>query len=283
VYGIVTQSGGYIDVDSEAGAGTTFKIYLPRTAEATPPPQHQQHGDTPPAHGEETILLVEDEPGVRSLACEILRKNGYNVLEAGDGEQALELAQNHGGAIDLLVSDVVMPRLGGGQLAKKLAPLYPDMKVLFLSGYTDSSLVHHGVVSKEVECLTKPYSAEALACKVREILDRHATQSGRERRTNQRRTPRKAVKVQCLKGTHGLGSNLAMELQDLSVGGAAVVLKSPLEKGQEVEFVIIAPGHPAEIKRLAEVAWLQPGDKKGYRVGLKFRRRLNFAQVMALT
>jgi hypothetical protein len=137
-------------------------------------------------------------------------------------------------------------------------------------------------MAREVDCLAKPYSPEALAQKVREVLDRKG-QSGRERRINQRRAPRKTVKVQCLKGAHGLGANLAIELQDLSVGGAAVVVKSPLEKGQEVEVVINAPGQPAPIKRLAEVAWVQPGDKKGHRVGLKFQRRLNFSQVMALT
>jgi CheY-like chemotaxis protein len=281
VYGIVTQSGGHIEVHSQPAAGTLFKVYLPRTQEMATKTEPQLD-ETPSLDGDETILLVEDEDGVRSLACETLRKNGYHVLVAGNGEEALELARQHGGAIDLLVSDVVMPKIGGGQLAKQLARQQPDMRILFVSGYTDSSLVHHGVMTGEVDCLTKPYSPDVLARKVREVLDRGESKSGRERRNNQRRKPRKTVQVQCLKGTHGLGSNLALELQDLSVGGAAVVLKSRLEKGQEVEVVIQAPSQPNAIKCLAEVAWLQT-DQQNYRVGLRFRRRLNFSQVMALT
>ncbi len=170
VYGIVKQSGGYITVYSEVGCGTTFKIYLPRiTGEA---PRAAKPAAAPPPTGSETILLVEDEEAVRAFTRSVLESQGYTVLEARDGAEALRLAQDHPGEIHLLVTDVVMPGLSGRALAERLAPARPTMNVLYLSGYTDNAIVHHGVLDDDIAFLQKPFTRDALARKVRAILDR---------------------------------------------------------------------------------------------------------------
>ncbi len=171
VYGIVKQSEGEIWVYSEPGHGTTFKIYLPRVEEeATALPHGDDKGPLP--RGSETILLVEDEPSVRGLAVQILRENGYRLLEAANGNEALRMAQEYAGEIHLLLTDVVMPQMGGKELANRLKTLRPGMKVLFTSGYTDDAIVHHGVLNSGIDFLQKPFSPETLAQKVREILDK---------------------------------------------------------------------------------------------------------------
>jgi CheY-like chemotaxis protein len=170
VYGIVKQSGGHIAVYSEVGRGTTFKIYLPRVAEVTRARKSDSvHGAAP--RGTETLLLVEDEEGVRTLAAYVLRDCGYEVLEARHGEEALRVAANHDGPIGLLVTDVVMPHLGGRELAERLKACRPETRVLFLSGYTDDAIVRHGILEAEVAFLQKPFTTTALARKVREVLD----------------------------------------------------------------------------------------------------------------
>jgi two-component system cell cycle sensor histidine kinase/response regulator CckA len=170
VFGIVKQTGGHVLVESEPNRGTTFKIYLPRTdraadADVSPPA-------TTVAGGSETILLVEDEDKVRAVACAILRRKGYRVLEAANGGEAYLVATDFPEKIHLLVTDVVMPRMSGRKLVEHLGPRRPDMKVLFASGYTDDAIVHHGVLDAGVPFLQKPFTPDGLLRKVREVLDR---------------------------------------------------------------------------------------------------------------
>jgi CheY-like chemotaxis protein len=168
VYGIVKQSGGSVWVDSKLGHGTTFKIYLPPVegiAElAAAEPQHAPIGS-------ETILLVEDEDGVRALAQKCLERSGYQVLTARHGLEALDVAEGHANPIHLLLTDIVMPHMGGRKLAERLAPQRREMQVLFTSGYTDDAIVHHGVLEPGTELLQKPFTPDALLRRVRAVLD----------------------------------------------------------------------------------------------------------------
>jgi two-component system cell cycle sensor histidine kinase/response regulator CckA len=170
-YGIIKQHGGYIALYSEVGLGSSFKIYLPLiTEQASAAPQPEDPGAAP--HGTETILLAEDELAVRMLACRVLREQGYTVIEAANGDEALQIAHARGGlTIDLLLTDIVMPKMGGPALAEELTALYPAIKVLFISGYTDSAIVHQGWLAPGVEFLQKPFSPADLARKLREVLD----------------------------------------------------------------------------------------------------------------
>jgi len=170
VYGVVKQSDGYIWVYSEPGQGTTFKIYLPLATDAVESSKPQ--AATPaPVRGSETILLVEDEESVRNLVADFLRTTGHTVLEAGEGEEAIRVASAKTHKIDLLISDVVMPKLSGRELWNDLRKRLPDLKVLFISGYTDDSIVRHGVIDGDVAFLQKPFTMRALAAKIREVLD----------------------------------------------------------------------------------------------------------------
>jgi two-component system cell cycle sensor histidine kinase/response regulator CckA len=171
VYGIIKQSGGYIFAYSEVGRGTTFKIYLPQLLDA------QGEEASSPAHpsnaghhqGTETLLVVEDEESVRELLRESLEAKGYKVVAASRGDEALSLANNH--QIDLMLTDVVMPGMSGKELAKKILELHPEVKVLFLSGYTEDAIVHQGVLDAGTAFLQKPFTLDALGCKVREVLE----------------------------------------------------------------------------------------------------------------
>jgi len=169
-YGIVKQHRGNIWVYSEVGRGTTFKVYLPRVEADYDEQVHRADADVLP-RGTETVLLVEDEATVRALAVRVLREQGYTTLEAADGAEALRLSQEYAGPIDLLLTDVVMPRMGGKLLAEHLAASRSGMKVLFTSGYTDNAIVHHGRLDSGVTLLQKPFSPTALLRKVREVLD----------------------------------------------------------------------------------------------------------------
>ncbi len=170
VYGIIKQSSGYIWVYSEVGRGTTFKIYLPRVLEQVEHLGARKPLEAP-ARGSETVLLVEDEVSLRELAVITLQKNGYTVLEAKDATDALRIARDHPGQIHLLLTDVVMPEVSGRQLVERLAPLRPQMKVLYMSGYTDDAIVHHGVLEPGTAFLQKPFTAVEMARKVREVLE----------------------------------------------------------------------------------------------------------------
>jgi len=170
-YGAVRQAGGSIEVDSEVGKGTTFRIYLPRVEEeAAKPVEDDLPRDLPV--GSDTVLLVEDEDVVRVLCVQVLEQLGYKVLQAGNGAEAIALAQGYGDRIHLLLTDVVMPGMSGNILATQLVLHHPEMKVLFMSGYTDDAIGHHGVLDEGVSFIGKPYSPERLARKVREVLDK---------------------------------------------------------------------------------------------------------------
>ncbi|MCE9565775.1 MAG: PAS domain-containing protein [Planctomycetes bacterium] len=170
VYGIVAQSGGHVGVYSEVGAGTTFKVYLPRTEHASGVTKSHSALRVPP-RGTETVLVVEDDAAVRTLTRHILGRAGYAVLEAAGGNEALRVAADHPGTIHLLVTDVVMPGLGGPAAAELLAERRPGLRVLFVSGYTDDAVVRHGILHDKVNFLQKPFAPTALAWKVREVLD----------------------------------------------------------------------------------------------------------------
>ncbi len=169
VYGIVRQSGGYIWVYSEVGKGTTFKIYFPQ-AEGSAPFDSAGAGSGKVPPGSETILLVEDEELLRTPIREILERQGYSVLEASNGEEALGVARQYPGPINLLLSDIVMPGMNGRDLAGQLSRIRPDLKVLFMSGYTHNAIVHHGVLEEGLAFLEKPFTPEALAVKIRQVL-----------------------------------------------------------------------------------------------------------------
>jgi CheY-like chemotaxis protein len=196
VYGIVEQSGGSVTVETAVGRGTTFRIYLPQVEASAPAaPPAARPAPAPPARVQpepvraaaaplepaivsevvpqraETILLVEDALRVRAVVREILEMNGYNILEARHGVEALEISERHRGPIHLMVTDVVMPQMSGRELAQRLQPVRPDMKVLYMSGYTDDAIVRHGVLGAGIAFLSKPFTPDALALKVREVLD----------------------------------------------------------------------------------------------------------------
>jgi len=171
VYGIVKQSGGDIRLDSEVGAGTTFTIYLPRVAEVVSPPDPAASPTATVPRGDETVLLVEDEPEVRDLAREILEGSGYTVLQACDAQDAVFMAERHTGPIDLLLTDVIMPRESGRALVERLRPLRPEMQVLYMSGYTNEAIVRHGVLDPDTQFIQKPFSPAGLGHKVRAAID----------------------------------------------------------------------------------------------------------------
>lgn len=176
VYGIVMQSGGNICVHSEPGLGTTFEIFLPRVDESVEELRKTVTRTDPP-HGSETILLVEDEEDVRRFVAQVLRKQGYTVLETSCGKDALELTKNYKEPIHMILTDVVMPGMSGRQLTDQLLPFHPKTKVLYMSGYTNNEIIHHGVLNGGTHYIQKPFTIGGLAKQMREVLEnnsRHA-------------------------------------------------------------------------------------------------------------
>ena len=170
VYGIVKQSGGYIWVYSEPEQGTTFKIYLPRVCQ----PAEQPSAEKPllgELRGTETILLVEDDPQLRQLSSSVLDHCGYRVLKASTPEEGIAICESNHRDIQLLLTDVVMPRMNGRQLAERIQKVSPQIRVLYISGYTDNAIVHYGVLDPGLWFLEKPFTLSALVAKVREVLD----------------------------------------------------------------------------------------------------------------
>lgn len=178
VYGIVKQSGGYIWVYSEPGHGTAFKIYLPMVEAAAEDPRHLERNEKV-SRGSETILVVEDDASLREVTCEFLQNSGYLVMSAGSPEEALHLGEWHKGPIDFLLTDVIMPKMNGRELAITLSKARPEMKVLYVSGYTDGIVRDgvHGALEDGLAFLQKPYTRHALTRKVREILDSQRVKS----------------------------------------------------------------------------------------------------------
>jgi PAS domain S-box-containing protein len=171
IYGIVKQNNGFIWVYSEPGKGTTFKVYLPRVKEDTEPEEKEQTS-VAELGGSETVLIVEDDDSLRNLAQKALQSYGYRVLVAENGEDALRICKEHEGPIHLMITDVVMPKMGGREAADLLQPFYPQIKVIYMSGYTDNAIVRHGVLKPGLNFLEKPFTPEGLARKVREVLDK---------------------------------------------------------------------------------------------------------------
>jgi len=184
VYGAVKQNNGFINIYSEPGQGTTFSIYIPRDASSRSGQATEEEGNVAQlARGQETILLVEDEPGILNITSQMLETQGYTVLKANTPGEAIQLVSSHGGIIHLLMTDVIMPEMNGSDLAKSILPSYPQMKRLFMSGYTADVIAHHGVLDEGVHFIQKPFSLSAMAAKVREVLDSNKfetsfTQSG---------------------------------------------------------------------------------------------------------
>jgi DNA-binding NtrC family response regulator len=172
VFGVVKQSGGHIWLASEPGRGTTFKVYFPRSFEADEADEAEEaEAREVSGRGTETILLVEDEPGVRAFARRALERAGYAVLEAENGAEALAIVEGHRGEIDLLLTDVVMPRMSGKVLAQRLLARRPGLRVVYMSGHTEDAIVDHGVMDGGTDFIAKPIALETLLARVRAVLD----------------------------------------------------------------------------------------------------------------
>ncbi|MEQ1693865.1 MAG: response regulator, partial [Gemmatimonas sp.] len=168
-YGIVSQAGGTITIDSTLGVGTIVRVLLPITADAVLPPRHRKPSVTPTGH--ETVLVVDDDAAVRGVTATALRRQGYRVLEADSGTAALQQSRAESGRIHALVTDVAMPHMSGPALAAQLVRERPEMRVLYVSGYADDGIAHHGILDDGVVLLQKPYDIRELAQRVRDLLE----------------------------------------------------------------------------------------------------------------
>lgn len=170
VFGIVKQNDGFIEVDSETGTGTVFRIYLPKCLAEPVDPRAGNEPEKPP-QGNETVLIVEDEPAILKLGSTILQRQGYTVLTAATPIEAMQVVSDHKDEIQLLITDVVMPEMNGKDLVERLRTRKPDLKCLYMSGYTADTIAHHGVLEEGVRFLQKPFSVLELATQVRRAID----------------------------------------------------------------------------------------------------------------
>jgi CheY-like chemotaxis protein len=297
VYGIVKQSQGHIVVDSTPGQGTTMHVYLPTIEEPADSPNAEVQAKVVRGGGE-TVLVVEDEEGVRSLACHALREKGYRVLSAANGEEALFLFQRYPHPIHLLLTDVIMPRLNGHSLVQRVRSNWPETRCLFMSGFPAGN-GHEP--SDEWVCLPKPFLPEELSRSVRQVLDEplraraiatmpaaeQTAWAGRERRSTPRRTPTNLVRIGWNKGRFSSDPNVR-SLVDLSVEGAGLIFQTssescPVEIGQEMVLVLSEPGLDAPLEVAARVVWAVPLARGSCRVGLRFHRRLSQHEWQQLT
>jgi len=172
VYGIVTQSGGHIVVRSQLGAGSSISVYLPRVADAGITTQETKVQEPTHPEGSETVLLVDDEDELRNVVAEYLEARGYLVLRARDGVEGVEVADRHQGRIGLLITDMVMPRMGGRGLIEHIAKKRPETAILVISGYANDALIRHGILLNKTCFLQKPFTLQILGNKIRELLDK---------------------------------------------------------------------------------------------------------------
>jgi CheY-like chemotaxis protein len=170
VYGIVKQSGGYVYAQSERGVGTTFRVYLPPAVNSSISADDSSHRNGAAPRGIGTILVAEDEASVRTLICRTLRENGYEVLEAENGLEALRVWEQYPGTVDLLLTDVIMPQVGGGELARRMTERVAGLRVLYVSGHADDARVQQGVAGSGAHFLAKPFLPDELLCRVAEVL-----------------------------------------------------------------------------------------------------------------
>jgi len=264
VYGIVKQSGGYIWVYSEVGKGTTFKIYLPRVASTGEPAAQVaapiQFQKVEP--GTETILLVEDEANLRYLARQYLEKQGYKVIEAADGAVAMQIAVAHEAVIHLLLTDVIMPGMNGRELAQRIAEIRPNVKILYMSGYTENVIGHNGMLDAGVRLLQKPFNLRDLKSKVREVLD--ATPTPPEVVMSSQSVPQPAARAKELPPTRAQRFQLHLPLryrrlgeqqwhvgttENISRSGLLFEADELLQPSSQLEINLVLP---AEIAGLSE-------------------------------
>jgi CheY-like chemotaxis protein len=170
VYGIIKQSGGHIWLYSEKEQGTTFKVFLPRADDVSESRDSGPLGHSVPK-GDETILLVEDEVQVRNILTDMLKSQGYKLLVASNGPEALDIASTRNGKIHLMITDVVMPQMSGRELSELMARIRPEMRILYMSGYTDDAIVHHRLLDEGLNFIQKPFDTASVARKVRLVLD----------------------------------------------------------------------------------------------------------------